>query len=102
MNAEGKKDGKGRRITTAQPRETQENRKRKRAARASGCVRKMRRRINDGGARETGGRRSEKDTSGALVKVSFKDMRGSNQGEKMRKRAAATKTKHRKAAEVID
>ena len=28
MNAEGKKDGKGRRITTAQPEETQENRKR--------------------------------------------------------------------------
>lgn len=35
-------------------------------------------------------------------RVSFKDVRGSDQGEKMRKRAAATKTKRRKAAEVAD
>ena len=67
MNAEGKKDGKSRRITTAQPGETQENRKRKRTARASGCVRKMQRRINDGDARETGVRRLEKGKSGAFL-----------------------------------
>ena len=34
--------------------------------------------------------------------VSFKNMRGSDQGEKMRKRTAGTKTKHRKATEVAD
>ena len=48
------------------------------------------------------GKRAAGDRKRQVRRVSFEDMRGRDQGEKMRKRAAATKTKRRKAAEVID
>ena len=48
------------------------------------------------------GKRAAGDWKKASQTRFFQGHVSSDQGEKMRKRAAATKTKHRKAAEVID